>query len=241
MRIQVVASCLVGLLLGTCIVRAQEETSDVPDLDDVLAPVEAPAVTPTDDPTEPVDGVEGEDVDVAVELNVSEALRVSRLAQASGMTEDEVRALREGETTLDGSEPTGRTVGWGKLVKSMGFHPGILGHGTGDKFMPPPPEPEVPDASDELEAAEALGDELPELPEIDEDAVEVIKSARERAMDRKTERKAVHAARKAAKKADVGTAESASVSKGAGKSSGKPEKSNRGQTKEKRGKARGHR
>jgi hypothetical protein len=120
-------------------------------------------------------------------FNVSEQQKISRLAAASGKTEAEIIALRNGTAppppepgeAPEGGEPpesvegieavedeaieAGKRMGWGQVAHALGLHPGILGHGTGDKFMP-------------------------ELPEIDPDAMAAVTTARETAMERKAER-----------------------------------------------------
>ena len=96
------------------------------------------------------------------DANLSQQKRISRLAEASGMTEAEISALRN-----DGNpdDPEGdKKSGWGTIAKMLGLHPGVLGHGTGYKFMP-------------------------DLPEMDEDATDAARTARERIMDRKAERR----------------------------------------------------
>ena len=86
--------------------------------------------------------------DMVVEpvLNENQQLRVQRLSEASGVSEDEILQMRmrtpvPDDPTLTETETT-ETVGpqgrgWGLIAQLLGLHPGILGNGTGDKFLPP--------------------------------------------------------------------------------------------------------
>jgi hypothetical protein len=59
------------------------------------------------------------------------AVRLYAWAEATGMTVEEIAALREGD---------GTPVGWGKLAKDLGVHPGIgsiMGNGRGPGEEPP--------------------------------------------------------------------------------------------------------
>ena len=96
------------------------------------------------------------------------------IAEASGKTESEILALRYGtpRSVSEGVEgedaEAGKKMGWGQISHELGLHPGVLGNGTGDKFMP-------------------------ELPEIDTEAMDAVKTARERTMGRKAERRQARA------------------------------------------------
>ena len=127
-------------------------------------PPEIDETEETDDPT-----VEEPVAEETLVINSSEQMRVARLAEASGKTTDEIFALRNGSALASTEDDetaveAGKVRGWGQVAHMLGLHPGILGHGTGDKFMP-------------------------DLPDIDDDAMEAVQMARERAVDRKTARK----------------------------------------------------
>lgn len=77
--------------------------------------------------------------DAEVPKNETEQEKAQRLSDASGVSVDDILSMRngtyvppEGGETTEG--PNGR--GWGNIAKYLGLHPGILGKGTGDKFMP---------------------------------------------------------------------------------------------------------
>lgn len=55
--------------------------------------------------------------DLAARYGVGGAVRIAAWASETGMTVDEIAALRDG----DGEA----AVGWGKLAKELGVHPGI--------------------------------------------------------------------------------------------------------------------
>jgi hypothetical protein len=172
--------------------------------------VEAPEIIEAEDTGEG----EGE----VVYANDAEAERVSRLALASGGSEADILALREGGELAPsdefefGAPPPDATVtegmGWGQVCHELGLHPGILGHGTGDKFMP-------------------------ELPEIDGDALGAVRTARERAMERKAERREARVlAQDSRRWAKAEKLRGASAGKG-----GKPDEVERGGKPENRGKS----
>jgi len=54
--------------------------------------------------------------DLAARYGVGGAVRLYAWADASGMTVDEIAALRDGD---------GQPVGWGRIAKDLGVHPGI--------------------------------------------------------------------------------------------------------------------
>lgn len=56
--------------------------------------------------------------DLAARYGVGGAVRIYAWADATGMTVDEIAAMRDG----DGD---GQPVGWGRLAKDLGVHPGI--------------------------------------------------------------------------------------------------------------------
>ncbi len=115
-----------------------------------------------EEPTEPAETADPT-VEEPLTANASEQERISRLAEASGMTEAEISDMRNG-VAVEGTETEGvKKTGWGRIAQMLGLHPGVLGHGTGEKFMP-------------------------ELPEADRDAMDAAVTARERAMERKAER-----------------------------------------------------
>ncbi len=104
------------------------------------------------DPQEPIT----DPVPTTPTLNPTQMRRAEILATASGLSVEEIIQMRTATTTpvpstpedpavpIEGSEPTTGTSqgrGWGVICKQLGLHPGILGNGTGDKFMPQPEEP----------------------------------------------------------------------------------------------------
>lgn len=54
--------------------------------------------------------------DLAARYGVGGAVRLYAWADATGMTVDEIAALRDGD---------GQPVGWGRIAKDLGVHPGI--------------------------------------------------------------------------------------------------------------------
>jgi hypothetical protein len=69
--------------------------------------------------------------ELAGEYGLGGAIRLYAWADETGMTVDEVAALRDGD---------GTPVGWGKLAKDLGVHPGIgsiMGNGRGPGEEPP--------------------------------------------------------------------------------------------------------
>lgn len=54
--------------------------------------------------------------DLAARYGVGGAVRLYAWADATGMTVDEIAALRDGD---------GEPVGWGRIAKDLGVHPGI--------------------------------------------------------------------------------------------------------------------
>lgn len=69
-------------------------------------------------------------------LNETQQEKAQRLSDASGVSVDDILGMRNGTyVPPEGTEgPNGR--GWGVIAKHLGLHPGILGKGTGDKFVP---------------------------------------------------------------------------------------------------------
>jgi hypothetical protein len=77
------------------------------------------------------------------ELNDSEALRIARLAEATEVSAEEIRALREGGETIPeddfeyGAPPpepvATEGMGWGDVAKALGVHPSELGHRKGGR------------------------------------------------------------------------------------------------------------
>ena len=69
-------------------------------------------------------------------LNETQQEKAQRLSDASGVSVDDILSMRNGTyVPAEGTEgPNGR--GWGNIAKYLGLHPGVLGKGTGDKFMP---------------------------------------------------------------------------------------------------------
>lgn len=68
--------------------------------------------------------------ELAATYGVGGAVRLYAWADASGMTVDEIAALREG-----GDQP----IGWGRIAKDLGLHPGIgsiMGRGHGPDGPP---------------------------------------------------------------------------------------------------------
>jgi hypothetical protein len=64
--------------------------------------------------------------DLAARYGVGGAVRISAWASETGRTVDEIAAMRDG----DGETP----VGWGRLARELGVHPGIgsiMGNGRG--------------------------------------------------------------------------------------------------------------
>lgn len=172
-----------GIAIVMCMLFAATTRAQEP----IPAPPEAPETPETGETGEAPETADetGTETEVAP-LNQSEQEKVSRLAAASGKSEAEILALRNG-TPLPPPESVGpeageppipedgeppaleKKMGWGQVAHELGLHPGILGHGTGDKFMPP------------------------ELPEIDAAAMAAVTTARERAMERKAVRQETHA------------------------------------------------
>ena len=69
--------------------------------------------------------------DYAERYGLGGAVRLHAWASETGMTVDEIAALRDG----DGETP----MGWGRLAKELGVHPGIgwvMGNGRGDGDPP---------------------------------------------------------------------------------------------------------
>lgn len=69
--------------------------------------------------------------DYAERYGLGGAVRLHAWASETGMTVDEIAALRDG----DGDAP----MGWGRLAKELGVHPGIgwvMGNGRGDGEPP---------------------------------------------------------------------------------------------------------
>lgn len=79
--------------------------------------------------------------DLAARYGVGGAVRLYAWADATGMTVDEVAALRDGD-----EEP----VGWGRVAKDLGVHPGIGSiMGRGDAPDEPPGLENRPDRDDD--------------------------------------------------------------------------------------------
>ena len=71
--------------------------------------------------------------ELAGQYGLGGAVRLYAWADETGMTVDEIAAMRDG----DGD---GTPVGWGKLAKDLGVHPGIgsiMGNGRGPGEEPP--------------------------------------------------------------------------------------------------------
>ena len=69
--------------------------------------------------------------ELAGQYGLGGAVRLYAWADETGMTVDEIAALRDGD---------GTPVGWGKLAKDLGVHPGvgsIMGNGRGPGEDPP--------------------------------------------------------------------------------------------------------
>ena len=68
--------------------------------------------------------------DLAARYGVGGAVRLYAWADATGMTVEEIAALRDGD---------GEPVGWGRLAKDLGVHPGIgsiMGRGNAPEEPP---------------------------------------------------------------------------------------------------------
>ena len=71
--------------------------------------------------------------DLAARYGVGGATRIAAWASETGMTVDEIAAMRDG----DGETP----VGWGRLARDLGVHPGIGSiMGNGHAGDPPGPD-----------------------------------------------------------------------------------------------------
>jgi hypothetical protein len=77
--------------------------------------------------------------DLAERYGLGGAVRLHAWANESGMTVDELAALRDGD---------GTPVGWGRIAKDLGLHPGIgsvMGGGRGPGEEPPGQERKADD------------------------------------------------------------------------------------------------
>lgn len=63
-----------------------------------------------------IEADEAEFDDLAARYGVGGAIRLYAWADATGMTVEDIAALRDGD---------GESVGWGQLAKDLGVHPGI--------------------------------------------------------------------------------------------------------------------
>lgn len=78
-------------------------------------------------------GIEADDAefdDLAARYGVGGAIRLYAWADATGMTVEEIAALRDGD---------GEPVGWGRIARDLGVHPGIgsiMGRGNSSDEPP---------------------------------------------------------------------------------------------------------
>ena len=71
--------------------------------------------------------------ELAGQYGLGGAVRLYAWADETGLTVDEIAAMRDGDSD-------GTPVGWGKLAKDLGVHPGIgsiMGNGRGPGEEPP--------------------------------------------------------------------------------------------------------
>lgn len=161
---------------------------------------------PVPDETEVPEPDDPEELTDAPTLNAAQTRKAEKLSEASGVPVEDILRLRSGagieqpdtddqdapedaEPELRTDAPKGR--GWGVIARWLGLHPGTLGNGNGDKFMPEPEE-EVDD------------EELPGLPDVTPEADRAVTKARvrTRAGKPKKERKELKLAEKTAHKKD---------------------------------------
>ena len=199
------------------------------DVDPEPAPVpeeDAETPVPEEDTETPVPDDGAGEAEVEFQ-NDTQAGKAEKLAEASGVSVEEINAMRsgtrpevpEGEGPEDpvADAPKGR--GWGVIAKWLGLHPSEVGKGKKDV--------DVDDVDDDLD--------LPEPPELNEEASGIVDKASKREMKREEKR-----ARKDLKNAKV--AEKNNSARGKDKASeaaqrknqkdrvrkDKPEKSSRG-------------